>query len=98
MVLGADFLDRGDEARQKDQKETKRMDVHKILVELRAERDRIDSAIEVMEELAQGGGGKRRGRPPKWLKEAREKADHARQGITPEWSKKFRQGKAKKKA
>ena len=51
------------------------MDVHKILQELRAERERVEHAIAVMEDLARGAGGKRRGRPPKWLTEAREKAN-----------------------
>lgn len=51
------------------------MDLHKILEELRAERERVDHAIAAMEDLARSGGGKRRGRPPKWLKKAEENGD-----------------------
>ncbi len=46
------------------------MDVHKVLAELYAERDRLDAAIAAMEGLATDGQ-RRRGRPPKWLVEAR---------------------------
>lgn len=41
------------------------MDITKMLVELRQERERIVDAIAVLERLA-AGQGKRRGRPPKW--------------------------------
>ena len=41
------------------------MNTIKYINELRAERDNIDEAITVLTRLA--GGGKRRGRPPKWL-------------------------------
>ena len=47
------------------------MDVNKILSELREERANINDAIANLERLARGPG-KRRGRPPKWLTEARE--------------------------
>jgi hypothetical protein len=40
------------------------MDINKILVQLRAEREEIARAILALEGL----GGKRRGRPPKWMK------------------------------
>jgi hypothetical protein len=43
------------------------MDVHKILEELRKERDQIEEAIQTLERLAQNRG-KRRGRPPGWMK------------------------------
>jgi hypothetical protein len=39
------------------------MDIQKMLAELRQERDHLDEAIIVLEQLAQGVG-KRRGRPP----------------------------------
>jgi len=42
------------------------MDVNKILVELRLERQQIEEAIISLERLARGRG-RRRGRPPKWL-------------------------------
>jgi len=45
------------------------MDVAKILEELKAERLRIESAIESLERLALGR--RRRGRPPGWMTEAK---------------------------
>jgi hypothetical protein len=44
------------------------MDISKMLEELRAEHDGINQAILVMERLA-AGHGKRRGRPPAWMKD-----------------------------
>jgi hypothetical protein len=38
-----------------------------MLCELRAEHQKIQEAIWVLQRVATGGGGKRRGRPPKWL-------------------------------
>ena len=43
-----------------------RMDISKVVIELRAERDQFAEAILVLERLA-AGRGKRRGRPPKWI-------------------------------
>jgi hypothetical protein len=43
------------------------MDVLNMLDELRGERTRIEKAILALERLAQRG--KRRGRPPAWMKE-----------------------------
>ncbi len=48
------------------------MDVNKILEELRQEREQIEDAIISLERLARGRG-KRRGRPPTWMKEAAER-------------------------
>ena len=45
------------------------MDVDKMLSELRLEREQIEEAILTLERLARGRG-RRRGRPPSWLKEA----------------------------
>jgi hypothetical protein len=45
------------------------MDVAKILEELKAERLRLESAIESLERLAVGR--RRRGRPPGWMTEAK---------------------------
>lgn len=45
------------------------LDVDKMLTELRREREQIDEAILTLERLARGRG-KRRGRPPAWLKDA----------------------------
>jgi hypothetical protein len=43
-----------------------KMDVLKMLTELRQEREQIEEAILTLERLARGRG-KRRGRPPAWL-------------------------------
>jgi len=48
------------------------MDVVKILAELRVEREQIEEAIMSLERLA-SGRGKRRGRPPKWMAEAKKR-------------------------
>ena len=48
------------------------MDVNKILGELRHEREQIEDAIISLERLARGRG-KRRGRPPSWMKDAQER-------------------------
>lgn len=50
----------------------KNMDVAKILAELRLEREQIEEAIISLERLARGRG-RRRGRPPSWLVEARKR-------------------------
>jgi len=44
------------------------MDILKMLADLRAERDRLSEAILTMERLA-AGQGRRRGRPPNWMKD-----------------------------
>ena len=49
------------------------MDALKMLAELRQERERIDEAIVTVERLALAGG-KRRGRPPKWMVAANHRA------------------------
>jgi len=46
------------------------MDVSKILVELRQEREQLEEAIMSLERLARGRG-KRRGRPPAWMTEVK---------------------------
>lgn len=46
------------------------MDVAKILVELRQEREQIEEAIMSLERLPRGRG-KRRGRPPAWMTEVK---------------------------
>ena len=45
------------------------MDVDKMLAELRLEREQIEEAILTLERLVRGRG-RRRGRPPAWLKDA----------------------------
>lgn len=42
------------------------MDISKMLVELRAEREAIEQAILVLQRIA-AGRGRRRGRPPAWM-------------------------------
>jgi hypothetical protein len=48
------------------------MDVSKILVELRQEREQLEEAILSLERLARGRG-KRRGRPPAWMVEVKKR-------------------------
>jgi hypothetical protein len=45
------------------------MDISKMLEELRQEREHLEEAILTLERLAMGRG-KRRGRPPAWMKQA----------------------------
>lgn len=49
-----------------------KMDVNRILDELRLERDQLDEAILSLERLALGT--RRRGRPPLWIQEAQQRA------------------------
>jgi hypothetical protein len=44
------------------------MELNKMLLELRAERKAVSEAVMVLERLA-WGRGKRRGRPPSWMKD-----------------------------
>ena len=53
------------------------MDIEKMLAELRAEKQLIDEAIMAMERLA-SGRGPRRGRPPKWMSDAKERGGAAK--------------------
>jgi hypothetical protein len=48
------------------------MDVSKILDELRREREQLEEAILSLERLARGRG-RRRGRPPSWMVEAKKR-------------------------
>jgi hypothetical protein len=48
------------------------MDVSKILDELRQEREQLEEAILSLERLARGRG-RRRGRPPSWMVEAKKR-------------------------
>jgi hypothetical protein len=56
------------------------MDVTRMLAELRQERQQIEEAIITLERLARGRG-KRRGRPPLWLQEAKKRASAAQGGT-----------------
>jgi hypothetical protein len=42
------------------------MDISKMLIELRNEREQVEQAILVLQRMALGRG-KRRGRPPAWM-------------------------------
>jgi hypothetical protein len=46
------------------------MDIIKMLGELRAEKDQLEEAILTLERLA-AGRGRRRGRPPAWMANAK---------------------------
>lgn len=48
--------------------------LYKAISELRRQREEIDGAIALFERAAEGKGRKR-GRPPKWITEARERAE-----------------------
>jgi hypothetical protein len=50
------------------------MDVSKMIADLRQERDHLDEVIMSLERLARGQG-KRRGRPPAWLKAGGESSE-----------------------
>ena len=50
--------------------EFNKMDVMKMLAELRQERQQLEEAIVTLERLARGRG-KRRGRPPAWMQEVK---------------------------
>ena len=54
-------------------REVRQLDIDKMLAELRTEREQLEEAILTLERLARGRG-RRRGRPPAWLKEAVEGA------------------------
>ena len=45
------------------------MDINRIILDLKVERDRLAAAIECLERLA-AGRGRKRGRPPGWLRQA----------------------------
>jgi len=50
------------------------MDLRKVIVELQAEKNRLDQAIEALERLA-NKSVPRRGRPPAWLKKEMSRMD-----------------------
>ena len=52
------------------------MDVTRMLAELRQEREQLEEAILTLERLARGRG-KRRGRPPSWLADAKKRVEKA---------------------
>jgi hypothetical protein len=48
------------------------MDITKMLVELRNEREQVEQAIMVLERIGRGQG-KRRGRPPAWMSQVKKR-------------------------
>jgi hypothetical protein len=58
------------------------MDIDKMLAELRVKRGQIEEAIEALERLA-GSKKPRRGRPPKWLKEAECEIASSSESVVP---------------
>jgi hypothetical protein len=58
------------------------LDIDKMLAELRVEREQIEEAILTLERLARGRG-RRRGRPPSWLKEAAGSVPNVEDGHQP---------------
>lgn len=50
--------------------EVDKMDINKMLAELRTEREQLEEAIMTLERLARGRG-KRRGRPPAWMSQVK---------------------------
>jgi hypothetical protein len=48
------------------------VDLNRIIQDLKAERDTLAAAIECLERLMETSRGKRRGRPPAWLRERAE--------------------------
>ena len=55
------------------------MNLEKILGELRDERRRIDEAISALERMSAERPG-RRGRPPRWLQQHKQKSGHEANG------------------
>jgi hypothetical protein len=53
------------------------MDIHRMLADLRSEKERLEEAILTIERLAAGSMGRRRGRPPKWMTDAKTAAGTA---------------------
>jgi hypothetical protein len=62
------------------------MDLMKVLTDLKREREAVEEAIITLERLVRGQG-KRRGRPPKWMTEMKNRAEEkpapARRGRRP---------------
>ena len=61
------------------------MDVNALLTQLRSEREMLEEAILALERLARGGG-KRRGRPPRWMTEIKTEPE----GVGPAPKRKIR--------
>jgi hypothetical protein len=64
------------------------MDITKMLAELRAEGEQVEQAILVLERIARGQG-KRRGRPPDWMKTGKNGGEDQRGART---SRRYRYG------
>jgi hypothetical protein len=63
------------------------MDLNKLIADLRLELKQVEQTIQTLEAMS-AGSGKRRGRPPKWLTEARRKGAAAEAGSSSKPAKK----------
>jgi hypothetical protein len=72
------------------------MDLQRYLTELHAERERIEQAILALESLSKGAGA-RRGRPPKWLADLKQKGEAAAGAAVPKAKKAGRRRGTKRK-
>jgi hypothetical protein len=70
--LAVPISERGATAPWTSTRGSEKMDVTKILAELRQEREQLEEAIISLERLARGRG-RRRGRPPAWLAVAKKR-------------------------
>lgn len=59
------------------------MNLERILGDLRDEKRRIDEAISALERISADRPG-RRGRPPRWLQERKQKSGHDGDGDDPD--------------
>jgi hypothetical protein len=73
------------------------MDITHILSELRTELQHLDEAILMLQRLA-AGGGKRRGRPPKWMATIKEQSGPAPSAVAKGTRKPFSAATRKKMA
>jgi hypothetical protein len=86
-INAVEQTDQGEASRVLEEDEVDRlrysghMDISKMLAELHSERKQLDEAIVTLERLALGRG-KRRGRPPAWMKDAT-KGGSKRRGRPP---------------
>ncbi len=59
------------------------MDLLKMIAELQTEKQRLDEAIQALERLSLADS-RRRGRPPRWAKEAVEESEEQKNEAVPE--------------
>ena len=59
------------------------MNANEIVRQLRAERDKLDAAIQALESVSEGVSGKRRGRPPGTANRSTSAPARKRRGMSP---------------